>query len=42
MSNDTDLKEWATGNSVGNCWSCNSWCDDLEVGICQTCVKEEE
>lgn len=28
--------------SFGNCDKCYSWCDCLEDGICQTCIKEEE
>ena len=39
---DSDLKKWATGDSVGNCWRCNAWDDSLEVGICQTCIGEEK
>jgi len=27
--------------SVGNCAACNSWCDNLEAGICQTCISKE-
>ena len=27
--------------SFGNCDKCYSWCDCLEDGICQTCIKEE-
>ena len=27
---------------VGTCDKCNSWCDSLEAGVCQTCIKEEE
>lgn len=30
------------GEGVGNCANCNAWDDSLEVGICQTCIKEEE
>jgi hypothetical protein len=28
--------------SVGTCDKCNSWCDSLEAGVCQTCIKEGE
>ncbi len=27
---------------VGNCSNCYSWCDALENGICQTCIKEKK
>mgnify|MGYP000222955935 CR=1 FL=1 len=28
--------------SFGNCDKCWSWCDCLENGICQTCIKDGE
>ena len=28
--------------SVSTCDKCNSWCDSLEAGVCQTCIKETE
>ena len=27
---------------VGTCHKCNSWCDSLEAGVCQTCINEKE
>jgi hypothetical protein len=30
-----------TDSSVGTCDKCNSWCDSLEAGVCQTCIKGE-
>ena len=30
------------GSSVGTCDKCNSWCDSLEAGVCQTCIREDE
>jgi hypothetical protein len=29
-------------SSVGTCDKCNSWCDSLEAGVCQTCIREGE
>ncbi len=36
------FKEDTDENDVGNCTKCLSWCDSLESGICQTCIKEAE